>query len=171
MTELVLSKSTSIWPFESETRAVSTYGRMLDDLLSIATRQVGRNVQDWDVQIESALAEIVAECSVDDWDGCGAKAVLPETVTITRLVANILHERVPKGTPPPDVLPESDGEIALSWTRTPDRVFSISVGDHGNLNYAGRLADGVEPHDVAEFTARDPTTIQHLALFITQLFR
>jgi hypothetical protein len=168
MSELALSTPESI--FSPWTPAVGEDQKALANLFHRA-KEDQKNVQDWNSYIELGIAEISAECSVDDWDGQGAAAVLQSTLDISRNVANLLHESIPLGLPPPDVIPEADGEVALSWTRTPDRAFSISVGNHGYLNYAGTLAKGVAIHDVARFSAGDKTTIQQLAAFLKQLYR
>jgi hypothetical protein len=130
-----------------------------------------KRVLEWSSYVETALAEIRAECSVDGWDGEGGSAISQATLDLSRRVAYLLHASAPAGTPPPDVVPESDGELALSWTRTPEMVFSISIGERGYLNYAGTLAEGVEAHDVARFDPADKATMEKMAALLKQLYK
>jgi hypothetical protein len=130
-----------------------------------------KRVEDWSARVDTALAEIRAECSVDGWDGEGGAAVTDATLELSRQVATLLHASVAAGTPAPDLVPESDGEVALSWTRTPEMVFSISIGAHGYLNYAGTLSDGVEAHDVARFISGDTMAISQIAALLKQLYK
>lgn len=130
-----------------------------------------RRVDDWSARVDSALSEIRAECSVDGWDGEDGAAITEATRELSRKVVTLLHAATPAGTPPPELVPESDGELALSWTRTPDLVFSVSIGAHGFLNYAGTLSEGVEAHDVARFISGDKTAIEKLAALLKQLYK
>jgi hypothetical protein len=130
-----------------------------------------KRVDDWSARIDSALSEIRAECSVDGWDGEGGTAITEATLELSREIAFLLHASAAAGTPPPELVPESDGELALSWTRTPEMVFSVSIGAHGFLNYAGTLSEGVEAHDVARFISGDTTAISKLAALLKQLYK
>jgi hypothetical protein len=130
-----------------------------------------KRVDDWSARVDSALSEIRAECFVDGWDGDGGTAITETTLELSRKVVTLLHAATAAGTPPPELVPESDGELALSWTRTPEMVFSISIGAHGFLNYAGTLSDGVEAHDVARFIPGDTMAIAKLAALLKQLYK
>ncbi len=52
----------------------------------------------------------------------------------------------------PGVSIDPDGEVSLEWYREPRRVFSVSVGANGELNYAGLFGGsrvhGVEIHTI-----------------------
>lgn len=154
-----------------QTRSVSSFGQKVDAWLSETGRNIGQAAQDWSDNIASALVEIFSECSTEDWDGEGAKAVSVDTLAVATSVADLLFQYVPKSTPSPDVIPQHDGEIVLTWTRSPDLVFSVSVGSHKKLNYAGRFGAGVEPHGVERFDPSDPASISHLASMVTRLFK
>jgi len=84
-----------------------------------------------------ALKEVLEECSHDNWDGYGAKAV--DRKSLDKALQIVLS--LPLEIPPPDVGVDPDGEISLEWYRNPRRIFSISVGGDGTLTYAGILGD------------------------------
>lgn len=156
--------------FRMDTTAVSSYSTVVEDLLERANSQLGRAAQNWEPQIAAAIATIAAECSAPNWDGDQASPVTPEALKLTERVAKLFYCFVPRETPAPDVIPEADGEVSLSWALDQDRVFSVSIGNHDKLNYAGRLGGGVEPHDVARFDSHDPSTIQQLASYVADLY-
>ena len=84
-------------------------------------------------EASSALEEAYQEHSAENWDGYGAKAISPASYAL----ASRLLETLPLSTPAPQVNVEPDGEIALEWYLGPRKVFSVSVGGHGDLSYAG----------------------------------
>jgi len=88
------------------------------------------------------------ECKTQDWDGYGASAIDATTAANVRRFI----EDLPAWLPTPEVVPESDGEIALEWNRGPSRVFSVSVGNTAALHYAGLFGRGVERHGVEPFS-------------------
>jgi hypothetical protein len=157
--------------FWIDTATAGDYGTLLTDPLRRANSSIGGAAQNWEPQIDAAIATIAAECSVANWDGDQAAAVSPEALRLAERVAQFFYCYVPRGTPAPEIIPESDGEVSLSWTRDPSRMFSVSIGNHNKLNYAGRLGGGVEPHDVASFDIHDPTTVQQMASYVSQLFK
>lgn len=157
--------------FHIDTGAVGNYSLEIATLLDRANTEIGKAAQNWEPQIAAALAMIQAECSAPDWDGQQACAVSPQTLHQAERVARLFYCFVPRDTPPPEVIPEADGEVSLSWTRDKNRTFSVSIGSHDNLNYAGQLGGGAAPHDVARFDPQDPSTIQRMASLVSQLYR
>jgi hypothetical protein len=157
--------------FRVDTTAVGNYSLLIDGLLERANSQVGKAAQNWEPQIAASVAAIAAECSVPNWDGDQASPVSLEALNLAACVAKFFYCYVPSETPAPELIPESDGEVSLSWTRDPNRMFSVSIGNHDKLNYAGRLGGGVEPHDVARIDLYDPSTVQQMATYVTKLFR
>jgi hypothetical protein len=153
------------------TRTASDFGIDTARRVARATSLVGVAAQNWEPQIAAAAAAIKADCSVADWDGEQAAPVSSEALELARRVAILFHCFVPGNTPAPELLPEADGEVSLSWTRDRDRMFAVSIGNHNKLNYAGRLGGGVEPHDVAIYNPEDSSGIQQIADYITRLFK
>jgi len=157
--------------FRVDTAAVSQYSAQLDTLLKRANTQLNGAAQNWEPQIRAAVAAIADECSMTNWDGDGAAPVSAEALRLVERVARLFYCYVPRNTPAPELIPEADGEVSLNWSRDLDRVFSVSIGSHDKLNYAGRLGGGVEPHDVARFNPQDPSAIQQMASYVSQLYR
>jgi hypothetical protein len=101
-----------------------------------------RNARDisryWSATLDEALdnlALLKQECAEPGWDGYGAQPVNEET--LERVVAFL--RALPENVPVPDLVPEPDGEVSVEWQNGPRRVFSVSIGPHGRLSYAGLL--------------------------------
>lgn len=156
---------------ETKTPSAGVEGSHIEEAIAAARRWTRATAQNWESYIESAIAEISAECSVRDWNGNDAEPIRRPVLERAREIAEVLYRYVPMGTSPPDLTPEPDGEVLLTWARTADLVFSISVGDHALINYAGRLGKGVEPHDAVSFDLGDPAKIMQLASFISTVYR
>jgi len=80
-----------------------------------------------------ALSEALEECSVDNWDGYGAKAISRDSYRNAQLFSMTL----PTTMPLPEVSVDPDGEVSFEWYRGPRMVFSLSIGAHNEINYAG----------------------------------
>ena len=83
-----------------------------------------------------ALDELKALCTDAErpnWDGYGARAISAESVKHARALINALPPSMPF--PKPSVDPE--GLVSLEWYVGPSRSFLLTVGDHGELWYAG----------------------------------
>jgi hypothetical protein len=92
------------------------------------------------------------------------KAAVEEDV---RVSAEAFHRAVsvicslPPHVPPPDIVVEPDGEIALDWDEGRRRVLSVSVGDGPMLSYAALI--GAEPiHGRMAFAGALPETFWFL---------
>lgn len=97
------------------------------------------SASDWLPSIDAALRSIRSECATDNWDGMDAYAIALNVADFAERIAERLYHLLPRGTPAPDIVPEPDGEIGISWTVDTERMFSLSVGDHGNINFAGQF--------------------------------
>ena len=100
---------------------------------------LSRSASDWLPTIEGALRGIRIECHNVNWDYEGALPVTDRTIDLAAKIAASLFTLLPKGTPAPDLIPESDGEICISWSLDATRIFSLSVGEHGRINFAGQF--------------------------------
>ena len=93
------------------------------------------------------IEDVFEECSTEDWDGYGAHHV--DVVTYAVAVDFLLH--LPREIPPAEIGVEPDGEIEFEWFVSDNKMFSVSVGPHGMLTYAGRFgaatAHGTEVFD------------------------
>jgi len=129
---------------------------------------------DWAPSIAATLEEIKRNCSIPNWDGEDAKAITAKVIDVAESVVWSLFAILPKGVPYPELLPERDGEICLSWERSDHRIFSLSLGEHGKMNYAGQLGGkgavhGWKPIDVSyPWLLRE--ALQEVALHIVKLY-
>ena len=94
---------------------------------------------DWSTAIEAALAAIRSECDKPDWDGHGSVAITERTIQAASTLLKHLARRLSQDLPRLDIIPEPDGEICIEWTVNPPSVLSISVGDHGKINFAAQF--------------------------------
>ncbi len=90
---------------------------------------LGKSLQDTYTQ----LYQVLEECGHPDWDAYGAQPILFESYENAKRFVRAL----PFGFSSPEVSAEPDGEVTFEWYSTPTRVFSVSVGPHNELNYAG----------------------------------
>ena len=79
------------------------------------------------------LYQILEDCGLSDWDAYQAQPVLFESYENAKRFVRAL----PFSFPSPEVSAEPDGEITFEWYSTTTRVFSVSVGPHNELSYAG----------------------------------
>lgn len=86
------------------------------------------------------LLDVWEDCKMPGWDGYGALAVDPATITTTYLILNSL----PVGFPRPSVGAQPDGLVTLEWYRSPTRTLSVSIDPNGFIHYAGLF--GNEEH-------------------------
>ena len=133
-----------------------------------------KSAQDWVQSALASLHEIAGRCSVAGWDGEEARPIPIKAVAIAENVVWALYAILPQGAPSPDIIPESDGEICFSWDLADGRIFSMSIGEHGKINYAGQLgkkggAHGWLPIDVSNPWALR-ADLQEIAKYINKLF-
>ena len=93
---------------------------------------------DWSPTVDAALRDIRSQCHMADWDGQGALPVTDHAISNSEKVIEILYSRLPKGIPAPDVIPEADGEISLSWSSDATHIFALSIGAHDKINFSGQ---------------------------------
>jgi hypothetical protein len=132
------------------------------------------SASDWIPTIDAAFRGIRDECQTADWDGQGAIAITDQVIAIAEKVVGALFELVSKGTPLPDLVPEADGEIAISWSVDSDRLLSLSVGAHGKINFAGQFGKeggihGWQPINAASPRALDES-LQDVAKYLGRLY-
>ena len=101
------------------------------------------------------LAQIAKECAEKGWDGYQAKPIDLETCNrVARFLSNL-----PTWMQVPDIVPESDGEIAIEWYRAACQTLSISIGPSGPVHYAGRFGHNQEVHGVEPFLDGVPSRL------------
>lgn len=102
---------------------------------------VQASASDWGPLVDGALRCIRDECSSTNWDGEDGKPVSRRTIELTRKIVEAIFASLPLSTPPPDLVPESDGEISVNWVLDAKRMFALSIGEHEKLNFAGQFGD------------------------------
>ena len=132
------------------------------------------SASDWFPTVDAALRGIRHECQTAGWDGQGALAISDRVIAIAEKVVGALFALLPKGTPAPDLIPEPDGEISISWSLDKDRLLSLSVGPHGKINFAGQFGKeggihGWQPIDTTSPSALEES-LQDVARFLGRLY-
>ena len=105
-------------------------------------------------EVLQSLNNVFKECSTDNWDGYGAKAI--DRISFVQAL-RFIHS-LPRTIPTPDLTAEPDGEIALEWYHGKRRIFSVSIGRTGELTYAGLFGSN-KTHGTEYFGDELPKTI------------
>lgn len=95
----------------------------------------------WRKELRNRLAEIIPEISERGWDGYAAEPVS----TLAILTIDYLIDLLPETAPLPDIVPSTNGEIALEWDRDDEYHFSIRT-HKGTLLYAGLFGSESKRH-------------------------
>jgi hypothetical protein len=132
------------------------------------------SASDWLPTVDAAFRGIRSECQSANWDGQGALAITDSVIVLAEKVVGALFGLVPRGTPVPDLIPEADGEICISWSVGADRLLSLSVGAHGKINFAGQFGKeggihGWQPINAASPSALDES-LQDVARYLGRLY-
>lgn len=115
-------------------------------------------------ELLSLLHELEFECSEHGWNGYHAKALSP----VAAAMAEQLIRALPETFPSPELSCHPDGQVALDWTPTRYRRFSLSTGPNSRMAYAW-LNGSDSGHAVARFDGqRIPDLVLHGILAITQ---
>jgi hypothetical protein len=132
------------------------------------------SASDWSPIIEAALLGIRNDCGRVNWDGDGALPVNGRTIDIVAKLTECLFGLLPRGTPAPDLIPEPDGEICISWSMDADRMFSVSVGAHGKINFAGQFGTEGAVHAWQSIDPKNRASLeeslQDVARYVGKLF-
>lgn len=132
------------------------------------------SASDWSPNIEAALLGIRNDCGRVSWDGEDALPVSDRTIDIAAKLTECLFTLLPRGTPAPDVIPETDGEICISWSINADRVFSVSIGAHGKINFAGQFGTEGAVHAWQSIDPKNRASLeeslQDVARYVGRLF-
>ena len=88
-------------------------------------------------RVNLALIDASIECSSNNWDGYGAKAVDLDSY----LAAQKFWSMLPTTVPIPEISVDPDGEFIFEWYNGPRKVFSVIVERSHQLTYAGLFGD------------------------------
>lgn len=132
------------------------------------------SASDWLPILEAAIRSIKNDCTNADWDGSGAIPVSVQTIGLTAKIVETLFTMLPRGTPAPDLIPEADGEVCISWSVDAGRLFSLSVGAHGKINLAGQFGTEGALHawQPIDSISRDAfkESLQDVARYVEKLY-
>jgi hypothetical protein len=153
---------------------VSHFSELLTRTWAQERNYLRGSASDWFPTVDAAFRSIRDECQGADWDGQGAVAISDQVIAIAKNVVAALFALLPKGTPAPEVIPEGDGEICISWSVDRDRLFSLSLGAHGKINFAGQFGKeggihGWQPLDATSPGALDES-LQDFAKYLGKLY-
>ena len=130
-----------------QTNATGGIAEAVAKLLREVAQHERAKATDWRPAARRAMAQIATECSVTNWDGYGAAPISPAAVRHAQDLLDVLPADVSE----PQVVPDPDGDISLSWDSGVDHVFTISVSAAGTISYAGILGKGVQRHGQEPF--------------------
>jgi len=133
------------------------------------------SASDWSPIVEAALLGIRNDCGRVGWDGQESIPISDRTIDLAGKVTGCLFALLPRGTPAPDLIPEPDGEICISWSVDADRMFSVSVGAHGKINFAGQFGTEGEVHAWQSIDPKNRASLeeslQDIARYVSRLFK
>lgn len=161
-----------IWQEDYE--PVSNGGQAIRRMWTQDSNNRRGSASDWSPTIQAALLGIRNECVRAGWDGDGALPVSDRTIDIAAKLTECLFTMLRRGTPAPDLIPESDGEICISWSIDADREFSVSVGAHGKMNFAGQFGTEGALHAWQPIDPRNRASLekslQDVARYVDRIF-
>ena len=82
------------------------------------------------------LDKVFSECSVAKWDGYYAVPISSDAYEETIRFLKSLSPFIP----PPEIVPEPDGELALEWSLSTNRFFIVGFKGDGIVTYSGLFA-------------------------------
>ena len=95
----------------------------------LETETVGARIK----VLEDALDEVFADHQRPDWDGYGAEAITEDALIAARSFLRLL----PPWLAAPEVVAQSEGDIAFEWYVDPMHTLSVVVEEDGRLLYSG----------------------------------
>lgn len=100
-----------------------------------------------------SLNELYGECSAENWDGYGAKAVSVDSIYEAFKFCQMITSF-----PMPQMLAEPSGEIGLEWYKDNKMIFVISLNGKGMISYAGIFGSN-KIHGIEYFSDSIPSVI------------
>jgi len=87
-------------------------------------------------KISTELLSIQKDCAEFGWDGYNAAPISAPTIDYAKSAISQLTN-----IPQPELAPNADGEISFEWYKAPTQQFLFSIGEKGNISYAGRIGN------------------------------
>lgn len=92
----------------------------------------------WQRNFFQQIGEVYRECSVEGWDGYGAKAISMEAV---KSIITIVMQ-LPLWIQTPEIVPTPVGRLGLEWYAPEGSTFVLEPSGEGKLNYVALLSSG-----------------------------
>jgi hypothetical protein len=106
-------------------------------------------------RVRSSLMDVFLDCREPNWDGYGAEPISEKAY----FEAAKLLELLPSYLPPPEIVPEPTGDMAIEWYKENQFTFVLSVSGNNTIAYAGIFGPGSEIHGTENFTESIPRII------------
>lgn len=142
-------------PIYGQSIAAGQIGQTVSALLLDFTTHARSNATDWRTRVNACIEGIARECDRSDWDGYGSLPISRAATQHAQRLVDLLPFRLVA----PEVIPDPDGEVSLSWDLGIGHVFSVSVGSDGTLSYAGLLGGGIKRHGMEHLNGTVPKVI------------
>jgi len=167
MTASTLRRPASFWHFDGTASGASGQAARLPnehrnwlrgfaDGSATGTDQIGGPIH--------SIIEVQRQCSKDNWDGAGAKAI---GTGAARHAEKVLLS-LPSYLPVPDIYGDPTGAITFEWYRRPNHRFVLSIYDNRRLEYAALLGVDTEAYGAARMGSELPAAIRdHLRQLFT----
>lgn len=135
-------------------------GRIIQQIWDRERNYLSNSAADWAPTLSASLRAVREISGCPNWDGEGATPIADLTLRLTEIVVAALFRLLPKGTPSPDLIPEPDGEICVSWPVDSTHIFSLSIGAQGKINFAGQFGNKGSVHGWQPIDAKNSLTIE-----------
>jgi hypothetical protein len=100
-----------------------------------------------------------------DWDGYGALPISEAACA----EAILFLKKLPSTIPPPDVIPNPDGDVSLEWYIDQRQLFVATFSGTGIISFAGVFGKGSKVHGTEIFTESIPSSlIENLCRLFSQ---
>lgn len=153
---------------------VSDGSQILSGLIDGVRNVLRGTAADWLPTALASLEEIRATCRRVAHAPVDGSVNIEGALDNAEQVLERLFVLLPKGTPAPDLIPEEDGELCISWSVGSGQVFALSVGAHDKINFAGQFGKrgGVhawQPIDRSSPSALD-ASLQEAVCHVAKLY-
>ena len=105
---------------------------------------------------EDRLSQAVERARDVDWDGYGAAAVSPRTVSYAHALLGALSLLARDA----DIQVDPEGEILFEWAAEPRWILTLAINERGRLAYSALFGSG-RVRGVEQFDGSLPATLSH----------
>jgi hypothetical protein len=128
----------------------------------------------WLPLVAAALEQIRSDCQRENWDGPDSTPVSDATIASALNFARAMYQLLPISIPPPDIVPDPDGDISVDWIINQRQLFSVSVSTRGTISFAGQFGREGGDHGWRRLDPSSPAALEEslrdVAEFVKRLF-